>query len=501
LRSSARTGYHAGGETRTDGERDSHERTLAWAALGAAIALGLGARLWLAFTDDGIYWPDEIYQSLEPAHRLVFGYGLVPWEFVQGARNWAFPGALAALLKLCAWTGLDQPSAYLGAVRVAFCAAAAATGYGAFRLARGQGASALASAAGASAFLLSAVPIYFAHRAMSETASAAPVAFGLALVLDRGRPGSRPRWRLLLGASLLGVAVLFRLQNAVFAAGALAILAARRDRRGLLEAAGALAAWAAFYGLLDLFTWGGLFHSAIEYLRFNLVEGQAARWGTAEPWYYLRVLWSSMPAPALALLTLWALGARRAPGLSLLALAFLLVHSLVPHKELRFLFPLLPLLSALAAVGFDALPEAVPRRAALAVVLGCGAFSAIRLPALTFGDLGQYEHERPGASALDDFGAVNRLLLAAHRRADLCGLKVEAVHLAWSGGATYLHRPAPLYPSSGPPRESGFFNYALAPQGWVTPGSEVVAREGPLVLLRLPVTGCRRDEGYQWRLP
>jgi len=138
---------------------------------------------------------------------------------------------------------------------------------------------------------------------------------------------------------------------------------------------------------------------------------------------------------------------------------------------------------------------------ALAAALGCAAFSAVRLPALTFGDLGQYEHERPGASALDDFGPVNRLLLAAHRQEDLCGLKVEAVHLAWCGGSTYLHRPAPLYPANGPPRESGFFNYALARQEWVTPGSSVVARDGPYILLRLPVSGCRRDEGYQWRLP
>src|SRR4051812_12748598 len=59
-----------------------------WVALGAGAAL----RIWLAWHDDGIYWPDEIYQSLEPAHRLVFGYGIVAWEFVEGARNWALPG-------------------------------------------------------------------------------------------------------------------------------------------------------------------------------------------------------------------------------------------------------------------------------------------------------------------------------------------------------------------------------------------------------------------------
>ncbi|HVE84017.1 MAG TPA: hypothetical protein VND93_14265 [Myxococcales bacterium] len=491
-------------ETRTDGERDSHgpagasgERRLALGALAAALAAGLLARLWLAFTDDGIYWPDEIYQSLEPAHRLVFGYGLVPWEFIQGARSWAFPGALAAVLKLCAVLGLDLPRAYLGVVRALFCASAAATGYGVQRLARVLGASPLGAAAGAATFLLGGVPIYFAHRAMSETASAAPLVFGLAWVLER----DRPRWRVLAGASLLGVAVLFRLQNAAFAAGALALLAARRDRPALGAAAAALGAWAAFYGLLDLATWGSLFHSAVEYLRFNLLEGKAAQWGTAGPGYYPRVLWTSMPAVTLCLAALVAASARRAPGLSLVALAFFLLHTLVGHKELRFIFPLLPVLGALAGVGFDALPAAVPRRGALAAVLGCSLFSAARVPSLTFGDLGQYEHERPGASALDDFGAVNRLLLAAGRLQDLCAIKVEAVHLAWTGGATYLHREARIYPSFGPPRQAGLFNYALSVQGAQGPGTEVVAREGPYVLLRLPVSGCRPDPLYQWRLP
>src|ERR1700694_1797806 len=46
------------------------------ALLAAVLALGALPRVFLALTDDGIYWPDEIYQTLEPAHRLVFGYGL-----------------------------------------------------------------------------------------------------------------------------------------------------------------------------------------------------------------------------------------------------------------------------------------------------------------------------------------------------------------------------------------------------------------------------------------
>ena len=43
--------------------------------------------------------PDEIYQTQEQAHRLVYGYGIVPWEFRDGVRSWILPGLLALELQ------------------------------------------------------------------------------------------------------------------------------------------------------------------------------------------------------------------------------------------------------------------------------------------------------------------------------------------------------------------------------------------------------------------
>lgn len=464
--------------------------------LAAALAAGAALRVWLALHDDGLYWPDEIYQSLEPAHRLVFGYGLVAWEFIDGARSWALPGLIAGLLGLCRLAGLSAPEGYLPAVRLLFCGLGVGTVYGAYRLARVHGASSLSAASGAAAFALAAPAIYFAPRAMSETVSALPVVLGFALAL---RPEPK-RWERWLGASLLGAATLLRLQNGVFCVGLLGLLAARRRPRQAVEALVVLLLWAGLYGLLDRLTWGGWFHSAIQYLRFNMVEGKAAQWGVAGPGYYLRVLWTSMPLLAAVLAAAFILSLRRAPGLGLVVAMFLLLHSLTPHKELRFVLPAIPLLCALAGVGLDTLRSPFPRRALLGLLWLGGVASAASFHQLTFGQLGQYEDSRPGASAYDDSGPVNRLLLAAHRRDDLCGLKVEAVHLAWTGGSTYLHRPVPLYPHSGPPRESRLFNYAITFPAW-TAGGEVVAADGNLVLLRLPWSRCLPDAGYQWRLP
>jgi len=475
------------------------------------LALGVGAvmRVFVVFTDDGIYWPDEIYQSFEPAHRLVFGYGLVPWEYIDGARTWALPGFVAGILELCKLVGLDRPTAYIPAVKLVFVLVSLGTAWGVYRLARVLGASELAAATGSALFSVAAPVVYFAPRAMSENLSALPVMWGLALVLEKD---VARKW-LWLGASLLGCAVLFRLQTAVFCVGALAILGARKQWPQLRDVFLVLCGWAVLFGLLDAATWHdapgarafGLFHSAVVYLRFNLLEGRAAGWGTAPWFFYVKVLFKSMPGLAVVLLVGLLLSLKRAPGVAATALAFFVLHSLVGHKEYRFLLPVLPLFFALVSVGLEALtlkrqaPQGrVPMLQALGIALALfsAGVSALTFRSLTFGDLGAYA-ERAGSSAWDDFGAVNRLLLAGSRQADLCGLRIDVAHLAWTGGSTYLHRNAPLYMGREPP-QSGHFNYVLTRAG---SGLPEVATDSGLALVHLPAATCVPDPGYTWRLP
>src|SRR5665811_210921 len=79
----------------------SEWRRWMWAALALAAAL----RVWAALFDHSIYWPDEIFQTLEPAHHLAFGHGLMAWEFRDGARSWALPGAYAGLFEIASALG------------------------------------------------------------------------------------------------------------------------------------------------------------------------------------------------------------------------------------------------------------------------------------------------------------------------------------------------------------------------------------------------------------
>ena len=493
-------------------ETETHaERRIALYVLGGALALGTALRVWLSLNDDGIYWPDEIYQSLEPAHRLVFGYGLLAWEFIDGARNWTFPTFVAAVFEVARLIGSDEPRDYLSLTRLTFSAVGVATAFGAFRLARAYGAVTLSAACGAAVFALAAPMIYFAPRALSETASALPVVLGFAVALW---PGAG-RGRRVVGASLLGAAVLLRLHDAVFCAGLLGIFAGRRQFRSALEAGAVLAVWAFLYGLIDRVTWGGWFHSVFTYVSANLSPELYQWWAThpvglEPPEYYARVLWTSVPVPTILVGGLSLAAMRRAPGLLLVAIAFFVVHSAFPHKEFRYIVPVLPIFCALAAIGLDEIRTAAVKVTSagsdltwvaptLAIaILASSAYSAAGFHDLTFADVGQSGPRDPSSSAYDSFGQVNRLLLAAHDQPDLCGLKVEVSGLDITGGYSYLHRPVPLYSASGPARESGFFNYIITSLAPGLPG-EIRAADRGVALVRLRER-CVVDTRYDWLL-
>src|ERR1043166_929362 len=81
--------------------------------LGLSLLIGIGIRVFISVTDFGVYWHDEIFQSLEPAHSRAFGYGLLPWEFVAGARSFLFPWLLSSILWFTKILGIDHPFVYL----------------------------------------------------------------------------------------------------------------------------------------------------------------------------------------------------------------------------------------------------------------------------------------------------------------------------------------------------------------------------------------------------
>lgn len=462
--------------------------------LGGALLAGALARVAFALHDDGIHWPDEIYQTLEPAHRAVYGYGWQAWEFLEGARHWTLPGFVAVVLELGKLIGWTKPTQYVPLVELVFCAAGVATVWSVAVLAKALGASERSAAVGAWTFGVMGLSVYFAPRAMGETLSALPLTLALAAIA-RKKASARA---IVLSGALFSLGVWLRLQNGVFPVAACVTLLAQRRVGHLRLLLSVLGVGALGYGAIDWLSWGAPFSSARVYLQFNLLEGRSSAFGTAPAYHYLRALVTSDGVVIIPLVALAVFAHPSTRWLSWASLVFLVVHSAIPHKELRFIFPLIPLLCAQAAVGLDDVLRRWPsrERALLTALLVTPVISLMTLPTMTFGRLGISNPNRR-ISALDYAGPENRLLMCASERKDVCGLKIASIENWRTGGYSYLHLRVPMYRNTPVGHGDGHYNYVIARRGTMT--GEEVAVDGDVALFRLGGT-CAADPSYDWHL-
>jgi GPI mannosyltransferase 3 len=417
-------------------------------ALSLLLLLALLLRLVPAILYPGVDHPDEIFQSLEQAHRLVFGTGAVPWEYELGARSWLLPGSLAGLMWLASRFG-EAPEIYLGfihGVLAAFAATSVACAFFWGRRAYGLWGGVIAS-------LLPALwpdAIYFAGRTLGECVAAPVLVIALCLLdtncvtaipltpaLSRTREGEGLRaatLRIFAAGLLFGVTLVLRLQLAPAILIAFLWTAIATPRRLAALAAG-LGGALILAGALDIVTWGAPLQSLWLNFSYNIFWGVGSSFG-AEPWYFYGVVFFQHdPVAASLVLICAALAARQFPLPAGAAAAIIAAHMLVPHKEERFLYPALLLLLILAGLGMARLVHALAAKrwftepaAALLLLafIGARAFALAETPA--YRELWQRGHDTAEAT------------LFVSRLPELCGL---AAYDTYTGYA-YLHRDVPL---------------------------------------------------------
>jgi hypothetical protein len=500
-------------------------RRCLWTPLVRQMALVLACaalpRLWSACTDQGLLWPDEIYQGPEQAHRIVFGYGFVPWEFRAGARSWIYPGLLSILFKGLALVGVDDGLALMVAAKCAMVLWALVGIAFAMRLAERLAGPAGSLAAGV---LLAAFPpsLAFDTRCTTEAATAPLLVAAAFFALESG---DSTRWRgrdvaPWLAGGLAALASALRPQNGLVLAGLLAVLLAMRRWEACRHCAAGAALIMFAAGLLDAVTWGVPFNALVVYLRYNVIEGQSADYGVEPLFFYAQVAWTSVGPAIVGIVAGLLASGRRTAGPALVVFAFLVIHSLVPHKELRFLAPVLPLALSLSGAGIaramkrlvlgahgGGAPSAgamLPAVAGVSVVLaGAMAYRAVHL---TQGDMGWISRpddpSASGRSAWHDMDGTDRLMARAGRESALCGLAIDNIYPIWTGGYSYLHRDVPYFPIPPQAFASGSVpgaNYVIA--GADAPHSAdfvVVASAGDSRLYRRPGT-CGAPPAYYTR--
>jgi GPI mannosyltransferase 3 len=418
-------------------------RALPVAALASVVLIAVALRLVPTVLQPSMNWGDEIFQTIEPAHRLVYGYGLVTWEFRVGMRSWLLPGTIAGLIEIARVFG-DGPQYYLRTIAMALGVLGAAPVVCSYLWCRRDGSVAGAVVA-AAAVAVAPELVYFGARALDEVVAAHVFVIALYLTAPGYRVGAR---RQFAAGALFGLVCLLRLQLAP-AAALVALWPVRGERRHrflALVAGGttALACGAA----LDWVTLGYPLASVWRNLYYNLYLGVSSGFSVEPWWFYLVGELGVWLAAAPLVLLLVGLGARRQPLLFAAALLIVAVHSAIPHKEYRFIYPAVVLLMLLAASGLAQLTAAaaqwLQRRdmrpavaAALAAVTLIAAWSAAASAAWSGGTL-----------ALLRLRAHDELLAIAYARdlPDLCGVGLYGKN-AWVryGGYSHLHRRVPVF--------------------------------------------------------
>jgi hypothetical protein len=323
--------------------------------LAVVIAVAAALRLAAALLSPGFAFHDDHFEVVEVAQH-----------WLDGARDWlgnpdslrslVYPGLHFALFAGLERLGVTDPQQKMLVVRLLNGAWSMLTVLYGYRIAEAVGGRDRARVAGllVAAFWLAP---FSAVRDLVEIACQPPLMIALwLLVRSPGGPGRRDA---LLAGLWLGVAFTIRFQILVVpGALGLVLLLQRRIAPALLLGAGTVVSAAVLQGGSDWIGYGRPFSSFLAYLAYNSDPRHVATFPTG-PWHrYLGTLLGFLVPPTSLLLLAGVVGtARRLPLLFWPAFAFVAVHSIYPGKQERFLFPVLPLLLVLAAVGARDLAE------------------------------------------------------------------------------------------------------------------------------------------------
>jgi hypothetical protein len=192
-------------------------------------------------------------------------------------------------------------------------------------------------------FALNKLHISFGSSELPRPVSTAFVAGAFLCTLRE-----RPIWSTVAGI-LLGIAAVFRFSEVVFVPAALlTLMRGGHWRDALILLVAAVLTFGGITAVADAMYWGQPFSSVAAAIDYTLVQRESSR-GYEPPWEYLKIIpaWSTFLFVGLAVLG----SSRTRPESWWLWTPFALL-SLLPHKESRYLIPVIPFFAIAASRGF-----------------------------------------------------------------------------------------------------------------------------------------------------
>ncbi|KAF7363648.1 Mannosyltransferase [Mycena sanguinolenta] len=345
---------------------------------GFVVCTALFVRVFIALSTSTVFQPDEYFQSLEPAHHLVFGYGHLTWEWLspRPIRSILYPALNVPIYWFLKVAGLDTLGTFgdwlvIGGPRVLHGSFAALTDIFLCSLTSkviGERYVPIALLVS----LTSMFNVLSLSRSLSNSLETSLTTVALSYYPWISGPGvaiDQSRVRLTLVFAALACAV--RATNAVIWTHLVGYLLwqMRSSRRSFIATIrdASLIGGFALGGIfaLDSLYYGKSTFTPLNFLETNLSNVSLFYGGN--PWhYYLSQAIPIMCTTALPF-TLWEiwliLRGRESPALGIMlgCITWTVgVYSLAGHKEWRFIHPLLPMLHLFATKSLGDMSNAKP---------------------------------------------------------------------------------------------------------------------------------------------
>ncbi|KEP53006.1 glycosyltransferase family 22 protein [Rhizoctonia solani 123E] len=336
-------------------------------ASARCILLVFGIRLLIALSTCGFFQPDEYFQTLEPAYRVVFGSGHLTWEWIANPpiRSFVYP---ALFVPAYAWVkvmNLEDTFTLIWAPKFVQVIFASAGDLALYQIAR----SLFTKTHGDAVLFLSLVSPFNVLALTRTLANSTETSLVTVALLFWPFSLSQARWRTRISLSLAALSCIIRPTAAIIWAFLASELLWRASSSwghiSNLMADGCLVGFVAVFTitLADTTYYGTPTFTPFSFLKTNLVSGIASFYGANSFHYYITQGLPIILGPALpfAILGAWShfkdvptdrktSPSRRIRSLLLALVAWsIMVYSSLAHKEWRFIHPLLPILHLFAA--------------------------------------------------------------------------------------------------------------------------------------------------------
>ena len=324
--------------------------------------------------------PDEYWQALEVAHRRVFGYGYLTWEWHTQLRSYIFPLAFELMYRVISLFECRHFSRFLLLIcpRLLMAVLAHLTDVYSFKTCRllfGRTTALICLYLQvASWFLFYAITRTFINCLETLLLVLAFYVFCRLLLSGNGTKECQIRFVLLL--ALIGLVCYLRPTAAPSIA--LYLIALLFSPLGafhkIILSVGTTAVVSSILFLTEAYLYGEFALPLFNFLNLNVVSGVASLYGTHPlHWYLTQCLPVLLLAntPAFVVGTVLTVKNNRPPikptkvarlALPILLLINLALLSPVPHKEFRYFLPMLPFCHMLAAVGISSTGKTQKRR-------------------------------------------------------------------------------------------------------------------------------------------